>query len=526
MFDLKILKFLKQDVFSLKIFILFFFLVNFLILLSVADRPIGDFGNYYYGCRLFLNGINPILFYNDIHFFNESIRTFESGVFFENYAPVPPFSLLFYMPFLVFNCVTAKFVFSLVALISLCFSLYRAIKLLNVFSYWLFLLPLIFFQPLYSNFVQGQTYLFITALLLEFCIALKNKRSMHLGLIVAVLFSLKIYPALIVLLLFKNNNKAIGWTVIMILAIQLLTYFVIGHATFLNYYVEILPRLLNNEITEPFGYFNQSLHTMLLNLFVAQPYLNPTPFLNLPIAALLIQALFYAVLVNLVLQVQRFQPAHFSLAFLLLVLCLLNQYNTVYGLLVLLPVAFAIKDLPKNKFILLVLLLFLICSLPVFKLQHLPLLLQYTRFWMLLVVLAIFLSEWRIKIKPIVVLPLFLAFAALSLDLLDVDQEPRENLSGADILYDVKIKNDSLFLYSCMGNKDKMTGTDIKIQTYDSLTLLDSGKGVMIDYKIVYRTKGRIKKCFLVNGSQLLVLTDEERGYGLFRLISKNLDLI
>jgi hypothetical protein len=89
-----------------------------------------------------------------------------------------------------------------------------------------------------------------------------------------------------------------------------------------------------------------------------------------------------------------------------------------------------------------------------------------------------------------------------------------------------KIKNDSLFLYSCSGNKDKMTGTDIKIQTYDSLTLLDSGKGVMIDYKIVYRTKGRIKKCFLVNGSQLLVLTDEERGYGLFRLISKNLDLI
>jgi membrane-associated phospholipid phosphatase len=128
---------------------------------------------------------------------------------------------------------------------------------------------------------------------------------------------------------------------------------------------------------------------MLLNLFVGQPYLNPSPFLNLPIAALLIQALFYAVLVNLVLQVQRFQPAHFSLAFLLLVLCLLNQYNTVYGLLVLLPVAFAIKDLPKNKFILLVLLLFLICSLPVFKLQHLPLLLQYTRFWLLLIVLAI-----------------------------------------------------------------------------------------------------------------------------------------
>ena len=188
-------------------FIYFFLLFNFILLVITFHHPIGDFGNYYYGSKFWRQGIDPLKFYQSIHFFNSEIRQYETGIFFENYTPVPPFSLLFYLPFTLLKLSLAKVIFNLLGLFVFCFSLQRLIKVLNVFSPAFYLLPFIFLQPLYSNFHHGQAYLLVAALLFEFYIALQGNKRTTQALIIALLFCLKIFPAFIaIIFLFKKNN--------------------------------------------------------------------------------------------------------------------------------------------------------------------------------------------------------------------------------------------------------------------------------------------------------------------------------
>ena len=188
-----------------------------------------------------MQGIDPLKLYQEIHFFNAEIRHFESGVFFENYLPVPPFSLLFYLPFTFLKLSIAKLVFNLFGLFIFCFSLNRLINELKYFNWWFYFLPLIFLQPIFSNFHHGQTYLLVTALMFEFYIAFNNKKNVNIGCIIALLFALKIFPAFIaILLVFKKEWKAIQWIVIFSVFLGLICYFTIGPETLNYYYINIL----------------------------------------------------------------------------------------------------------------------------------------------------------------------------------------------------------------------------------------------------------------------------------------------
>src|SRR4051812_43397553 len=103
-------------------------LVGLAFIFYAANKPIGDFGNYYYGSKLLADGKNIDSLYKDIHWFNEQIKAYGEKNYFENYIPVPPCNLLLYTPFTFFKAHTAKIIFNILSLLVLLVSLVRYLK--------------------------------------------------------------------------------------------------------------------------------------------------------------------------------------------------------------------------------------------------------------------------------------------------------------------------------------------------------------------------------------------------------------
>jgi len=490
-------------------FIYFFLLFSCILLVVTFNHPIGDFGNYYYGSKFWRDGIDPLKFYQSIHFFNSEIRHHESGVFFENYTPVPPFSLLFYWPFTFLKLSVAKLLFNLLGLFVFCFSLQRLIKALRVFSPAFYFLPIIFLQPLYSNFHHGQAYLLIAALLFEFYIALQNNKKITLGLIIALLFCLKIFPAFIaIIFLFKKDWKAIAWTILFTSAILLLTYLLVGAKVMSYYYLDVFPRLALNDVTAPFSHFNQSFHTFLLNSFVFHPFLNPMPLVNAALIAVIIQLAFYSFIFSVFIKIVLKQSVFTTFFVSVLVLILINKYSTVYGLIILFPFILLLKDLPVKKMALICCLLFIACNIPVHKLNNLPLILQYTRVWLLIAVFIIILLEFKIAFDLKYFATCLLFFILPSMAFYNSKTESvNEFRSKAGIVYDFTVSPDHIKMYTCMGNRDTLERIAFVSNKIDSTTFRKNYPEHLLTNKAIF-----------VNNKDLIFMSDENSGVGMYYL--------
>ncbi len=447
--------------------------------------------------------IDPLKFYNDIHFFNTEIRQYESGIFLENYAPVPPFSLLFYIPFTFLKLSIAKLVFSSLSLFVFCFSLDRLIKETKFFSLWFYFLPIIFFQPLFSNFHHGQAYLLISALFFEFYIAMQNGQKTRLGFIVALLFALKIFPAFVaIIFIFKRDWKSLQWTIFFTAILLLICYFSIGSNTVNNYYLHIFPRLALNDITAPFYFYNQSLYTFLLNAFVSEPYLNPSPVIDAPVVAVIIQLLFYAFIFCFFVKIILQKNLNASFFISILVLFLINKYSTVYSLIILFPFIFLIKEMPVKKAMLINSILLIACNIPLYKLSNFPLILQYPRVWLLIILFFVLISTIKpgFDLKYFIISILIFALPSLAFYRYKNDSE-LEIRPKAGILYNFNVSNDKIKLYTCLGNRDSVELVDFVSKAIDSTTF------TIKDHKAIY-----------INNEKLLFMTDENSGIGMYHL--------
>jgi hypothetical protein len=496
----------KFQISGVQKFIYFFLLFNFILLVITFHNPIGDFGNYYYGSNFWREGIDPLKFYQSIHFFNSEIRHHETGVFFENYTPVTPFSLLFYWPLTFFNLMTAKLLFNLLGLFVFCFSLQRLIKSTKVFSPAFYFLTFIFLQPLYSNFHHGQAYLLIAALLFEFYIALQSNKKMTMGVIIALLFCLKIFPAFIaIIFLFKKDWKSIGWSVLFIAVFLLLTLFCVGTEVMNYYYLDVFPRLALNDVTAPFSHFNQSFHTFLLNSFVFHPFLNPSPLVNATLIAVIIQLAFYSFVFSILIKMVLKQSLFTSFFVSVLALVLINKYSTVYGLIILFPFIFLLKEIRIKKMALLCCLFFLACNIPIHKLGNLPLVLQYTRVWLLIAVFIIIILEFKIAFDLNCFIVCLLISILPSMAFYNGKTESiNEFRSKAGIVYDFNVSPDHIKMYTCIGNRDTVERIEFISNKIDSTTFIKKNTGSLLKNKAVF-----------VNNKDLIFMSDENSGVGM-----------
>ena len=325
-----------------------FLVIGILIIILTRNYSIGDFGNYYYGSKLFSEGKFSVLDYQSIQYFNQQISTYGQHNYFENYTPIPPFSILFYLPFSFFNCFVAKVIFNTICLIAFCFSFFRLLKFCPIESWIIYLLPLIFLYPLYNCIIQGQSYLLITALLIEAFLADENKKYVLSSICISMCVCLKIFPIFILLFfILKNKKRIVIYSIVVVLTFFILTANIVGFDVVKYYFEIVLPRLINNDIIGPYYHGNQSIYSLLLNLFSFDDIQNKHPIINLPIIIPFIEGTLTAIML-IFLIISRKKLSILFFGFVLFCSLLIGRYNTTYGMLILVPFVVCVWSMAQH----------------------------------------------------------------------------------------------------------------------------------------------------------------------------------
>jgi hypothetical protein len=479
-----------------------------------SNKPIGDFGNYYYGSKLFVEGKNIDSLYKDIHWFNAQIKPYGEKHYFENYLPVPPFNLLLYAPFTFTDSHTAKIVFNLLGLIALLISLARYLKFVPGLKPHQLLVLTTMFVPLYFNFMQGQSYLFITALILEIYINYTKKRTYTIAFYAALLFQVKLFPVFILgYFLFKKEYKILVLSFLMMLTLTLITSIVAGNELIINYFTEIVPRLFKNEIIDPFYSGHQSINILLNSLFCFDEVSNPAPIVNVPLIALAIESVLASVIIYIAYYTVKAKESFLAYSLFIYFGLLLNKYITNYALIMLLPFALTSFKFKKSKVVLL--LLFLICAAPVNYFSGLILPIKYIRIILMLLLFVLLLTELKPKINYGIsgIILLFL----LALNISFTEKHPNNYfLAGNEkgIPYDFIINESNLLLSKCLGDTDVLQSLPLNFIVVSSRQMNNEE---VKKYHLKVKREN-ISKVYLLNDSLVIYLSDLRQGVGMNKL--------
>lgn len=490
-------------------FILLFLAGSFLAFL-LKDKPVGDFGNYYYGSRLISKGEPPLKLYQDTHWFNEQIKGYGETAYFENYAPVPPFSLVFYYAFIILESHWAKLVFNILSWLVFCFSFYRFIKFANLKQELTVVLIVLITMavPIYNNFLQGQSYILITALLLEVFLMWQKGNFVLTGIFIALVLHLKLFPGFILLFFFFNKEyKLIVYSMVSFTLMLALTWLVTGWPVISNYTVNVMPRFFMNEIVDPFYYGHQSIDIFFKNMFVADGFGNPNPLIKAPLLYVICKSIALAVVIYLTSVASKVKPAQTAFGAFMLIAIMFGSYITSYSLVLLLPFLVVTFRFKRKVYIFLLLIIGL--NIPLSALADTWLVIKYSRIILLTLAFVFLIVELKPKINYIYVS----AIAALlcTLNFFNM-QEPVEYLPGQErkgIPYEIELKGQDIIVYRCMGEKDYV----------DTLKLNTSiSKADKVNFKNKTGTSA-----YCINDSLLIYLSDYKQGVGMNKVMIKPL---
>jgi hypothetical protein len=497
-----------------------FLLAGIVCIILTFHSPIADFGNYYYGSKLFVDGKFGLTDYQEIHHFNRQIATYGATSYFENYTPVPPFSLLFYTPLTFLSCLQAKLVFNSISLLVFCISFLRFVTHLKLNTGYVFLLPVIFLYPLYTNLYQGQTFLLITAFLMESYLAEENKKPFLSAFFLALSISLKLFPVFILLYyVFKRSFKTTAYSILLIAGLQLLTLCFVARPIISNFFFHELPRLLNNDVIGTYYFSNQSVYTLLLNLFTYEELQNAHPLFNAPWLVPLIESVFVSLILFVLYSLRKREGI--TLFGISLFFCLIvGRYNTTYGMLMLIPFVISLLHQRSGSYnSLMLFILFIAISMPVGKFTHSPMLLQYSRLIGLLVVFILLCISYKppINLKAFaIILLLVSAFKFSGFTHNTPVYFEVQNTKG--ILYDYSVKHDSIAFVSTLGDHEFKEHFALKHHTLKSdLLYINENylyyKGIIID-----KAADNKRKPFIYNDTLAVFMSDMNQGLGFYKL--------
>lgn len=498
-----------------------FFVSGLLILIATYRYPIGDFGNYYYGSKIFLDGNFSLKNYKDIAHFNQQISEYGQTNYFENYIPVPPFSLLFYLPLVFFKSIYAKLIFNLFSLSVFSFSLFRLLQKLKTDTVLVYFLPIILFYSLYNNIIQGQTYLIVTALLIETYLASEKNQIIPASIYIAIAICLKIFPAFILLFFFlKRNYRVLLYTVLACVFLHFITGIIVGFDIIFHYVTSILPRLMNNDIIGAYYHGNQSIYTLLLNLFSKDAIHNPNPLMENQYFIILGESIFIAFVLWLLIQSSK-KESFLFFSMIVFSTLIIGRYNTSYGLFILIPlIIYLLNEWPNKKVIPLIVFCFAATiNLPIGSFIDLPLILKFSRFFGLLTLLLmmVYLLEIKLAFKPItlLVLPIF-CIKYLTFSIQPIQYFYTQNTQG--ILNDWRIQNDSITLISTMGANTFEEKFKLKANATKEKTLTIFDNKIFYREKMICDSRDNKKNPFIYNDTAIVFLSDLNQAVGFYKL--------
>lgn len=505
-----------------RLFAVILFVLGVFCIAVTYKSLIRDFGNYYFGSQLVLNGLFNANVYQSIHYFNSQASALGASHFFGNYLPVPPFSTVFYLPLCFLNPVNAKLIFNLLGLLVFCLSCHRLLMLYKHELHWgVVFLPLVFFCPILNNIAQGQAYLFVGSLMIETFILAQKGRVLLPGLFIALSVSLKLFPAFIlVYFLFTRNFRILIASVFLMIALQLLTLLVIGMEPIAHYYSYIFPRLINNDVVGPYYPGNQSVYTALLSLFSYDGLYNTSPLIDAGILVSIIESIITAVTLFACIYSLKKHP-FFSYSIFLFACVILSRYSPSYSLVFLIPAGIsAFLYYNKTTALVIVAVMVIAVNFPMVKFIDSFFVLKYLRVLLLLTVFFIMVGANGFNLK----LSLAFALTLTTLVVIKIIFLPIkpcnyfyvQNSKG--ILYKIQSKGDTLVLKSTLGWEVFTEQAPVNGKLLFTPRLYATNRAIIFNNKVLYSSSDNKSSPFIYNDTAVVFMSDLNQGVGFYKL--------
>jgi hypothetical protein len=488
---------------------------------KATGAPFSDYAGYYFGSRALLQGNYEAVY--DTWSLNVLIaQKGYSGVF-VSYTPFPPFTSIVLAPFLLFPVAVSKILFNVFSAALFVGVLARASKYFSLPSWILWIVPVIFFIPLRNNIFFGQAYLLLFALLLEGYMAYKKGNQIVAALLWGVAIVFKLFPLVILFfLLAKKQYKQVAYCGAACILLGLISVLLNGFASWQYYVFTIFPRANSGELNDSYTYLFQSAFMLLKNLFVYDAVQNPQVVLNSTPLFMISMVLFKALLLACCVGITISKKATDLMAFAgwITASILLSPNGSSYSLILLLMPLLALANSKRIYLFTAMALLLLICFIPVSALGGMPLLLQFPRLYGMLLLFGILIVAAGMQFP----LKLFVVFVALLL-LADAGKLlPRPDNSNyllaeeLPFVYEYAIKNDQLVYYSWDDRGSHESYTAYRVREYSTSDVRIQNNQVYYKDKQLTSTPDRKKQVMLVNGKDIIYLSDKNRGFGFYTL--------
>jgi hypothetical protein len=497
--------------------------------------PLSDFAGYYFGSRELLLGHYANAY--DMQSLNFLIAAQGYKGIFISYAPFPPFTSLVFSPFLLFPPYLSKLLFDCCSTGFFLVTLYRSCRFFSLPPLIPLLAPLIFFIPIVNNMFFGQSYLLLTCLLLEGYMAYRKQKIFLSSFFWAIAILFKLFPVLILLfLLFRKKYREAVFLCGACLLLMIPTLAINGFTAWKFYLLEIVPRVNNGELNDPFTAAFQSVFMMAKNLFVADRLVKGHPFLENRYLFILTMAIFRASVLSSSIMLTLRQKGNDLLSFSVWVTAsmLLSPNGSSYSLILLIIPLMALCQridaqwretiFPRPGTIQLLaapmILLFIICNLPVQRFASLPTLLQFPRLYLILLFFILVLTQEKKRFSA----RLFLALSLLFI-LPGILRPPRSDDSSYLLkkeehlfIYDYSVLNGKLVYYYWDDSGAREVETDFPLLSLSDKDLAIRNNQIWYQGLQLTTSPDNKRKALLTDGGAIIYLSDKDRGIGFYTL--------
>ncbi len=253
-----------------------------------------DFANLYVASRLVLDGVDTEHIHN-MPWFQRQMDYYgvkdQPGGF-----PYPPFAALITIPIALFELepLQAKHVWLLLNLLFM----FLSALLIRKFT-GKGLIPIIIFfilsgTVLRNNFLFGQMYMLMLLSVAATLYFYQKGNDVLAGLALAFGIVTKEFPIFVLFyFLWKKQWKTAVCTFAWVFVFTLLSISMMGVKTHLVYIKELHPHLTDSMWAHPYSTSYQTINSLLHNIFIYEPSLNPNPLLEMPFLYPIFRVLFY-----------------------------------------------------------------------------------------------------------------------------------------------------------------------------------------------------------------------------------------
>ncbi|WP_299680820.1 glycosyltransferase family 87 protein [uncultured Dokdonia sp.] len=532
---------------TLLVYLLPTVIVCLYFLIVSYDAPLHDFSNSYFSARLIHDGIVPETVIFDIHAFNAYIWGLGYTDVLVDFYVNSPFTLAAFYPLAyIEDAYLAKFVFNSISVLLFLAGLFLLAKKTIPDSKWLLLcIPILFYVPIRNQILFGQSYFIVFFFVVAGYDALEKRREYGTGMLLSFATLLKFFPVFYgIPLAFQKRWKAIGLCILGTLLFVIVGIFITGYTLWESYFLDILPHTFSSKTTTDYRVNYQSLDVFFKFLFVEDSYYNPTAWIANERIYAIANWITKAIIIGSAIGMSiRKKNNTFALLAIWVTTLFLTQGRTatyaqilwVIPLFVVFPIFMNKKYTILNRrarhseqrlnvasIIVLLGLLMLICNFPFRELKGEPIVIQFSRLW-LVVLLTIYMcklidAKFHLKYIALTFVVLFpLSYGALKGKSEDNSQYALSEKKHF-MIYDF-FEDQGKLSYKALGrNGDETIQTDISVTSFDTESITIKDHQLYHGDQLITENISLKKKPVLVNHSRVYFLTDHHSRRGAFTL--------